>query len=182
MFGWDAIWTRRKQDRLGKLAEAIETAAGRDRALLAETERISMLRRKGASDLHALCSDFADALNQRLSLPLVVLDPPGYDSLRFDDNRANLFQFNLRGRLLQIEFEATEELSSTENYRTPYILEGAIRAFNQELLDHNIVDEKTIFYCPTGPETGQWQCFDGRTHRTIPLSQEFLIAELERIV
>ena len=52
---------------------------------------------------------------------------------------------NVRGRILQVAFEATVELVSTEDFRVPYTLHGSVRAFNQELLDKDIIEEQLIF-------------------------------------
>ncbi len=93
----------------------------------------------------------------------------------------NLFQINLRGRLLQLEFAATAELFESDDFRQPYILRGAIRRFNQELLDSNTVDEQLLFCCPTGTTT-RWYFFDPRTYRTGRVSEDYLIAELERLL
>ena len=39
-------------------------------------------------------------------------------------------------------FRATPELVSTEDFRVPYTLEGTVRAFNQELLDKDLIEEQ----------------------------------------
>jgi hypothetical protein len=166
---------------LSRLAEAIETSAARDRRRIHEAERIDHLRAAGAADLYSICRELVDSLNARLTEPAVVLDPPVYSSENFDDGRPNLFQIKLRGRLLQIAFAATPELISTEDFRCPYILSGAVRSFNQELLDRHVMEEQNIFYCLDGPG-GRWFFSDRRTYRNGRLSADFFARELARLL
>ncbi len=106
---------------------------------------------------------------------------PSLREENFNDSGVNLFQINLRGRLLQLEFAATAELFETDDFRRPYILRGSIRRFNQELLDSNTVDEQLLFCCPIGATT-PWYFFDPRTYRTGRVSEDYLVAELERLL
>jgi hypothetical protein len=139
------------------------------------------MRTEGAAGLHDICSRFVDALNGRLTEPALLLDPPDYSEGLYNDGGTNLFQINLRGRLLQIEFNATDELYSTEEFHRPYILQGSIRSFNQDLLDRNVLAEQTIFYCPRDGR-GQWFYFDCRTYRTGLITPDFLATEMQRLV
>ena len=41
---------------------------------------------------------------------------------------------------------ATAELVSTEEFRIPYTLAGSVRAFNQELLDQDLIEEQADFF------------------------------------
>lgn len=181
MFGLAARWKRNRPDRLTELARAIESLGERDRSLVDETAHVDRLRIKGATELYSICRAFIDALNSRLSRPSVILDPPDYSADHYNEGVPGLFQINLRGRLLQLKFEATEELYSRDDFRRPYVLYGAVRSFNQDLLDHGTVDEKAIFYCPEG-EDGRWYYFDARTYRTGELTQEFFITELQHLL
>ena len=131
--------------------------------------------------LHDICREFIEAVNHRLSLPALVLDPPEFAVEKFQDPGANLFQINLRGRLLVIEFKSTEEPLSTDDFRRPYILEGSIRAVNQDLLDHHQVSEKSLFFCPSGSH-GNWYFVDHRSYRTGRLSPDLLADELHRLL
>ena len=176
-----AIWKKRRPDRLTRLARAIEAIGEQDRRLIDESTRVDRLRTQGAIDLHAICRKFVSALNGKLSEPAVLLDPAEYMGGNYRDGHKNLFQINLRGRLLQIEFETTEELHSTEDFQRPYILRGAVRSFNQELLDRNTVDEQAIFYCPR-EDAAYWYYFDSRTYRSGRVGEDFLTAEMERLL
>jgi hypothetical protein len=181
LFGFPVRLKRNRPDRLSRLAEAIEAVGDQDRKLIEESARVDHLRSRGAIDLHGICRSFVDKVNARLSVATVLLDPPSLREDSFNDGGVNLFQINLRGRLLQIEFTATAELFEDDDFRRPYILRGSIRRFNQELLDSHTVDEQLLFCCPTGATTS-WYFFDPRTYRTGRVSEDYLITELERLL
>ena len=130
-------------------------------------------------DLYEICSGFVDALNRLVSSISVNLDPQSASSLS-EDGR-NIVQINVRGRILQVEFEATDELVSTEDFRIPYILKGVVRTFNQELLDRNLIREQLIFYTLEKDRT-MWRFFDARTYRSGAFDEEYLIDLLEQLI
>jgi hypothetical protein len=181
LFGLAAKWKRRRPDRLNRLAEAIEAIGERDRKLIEESTEVDHLRSRGAVDLYTMCRFFVDGVNARLSAPAILLDPASFGERNYNDGGPNLFQINLRGRLLQIEFEATGELYEADDFRRPYVLRGSVRSFNQDLLDHNGVDEQMIFYCPDN-NAARWYFFDGRTYRTGLLTEDYLVSEMERLL
>lgn len=181
MFGLAGNWKRRGPARLDRLAAAIEASGDRDRLQADENTRIDRLRAEGAAALHDLCRRFVEALNERLSSPSVILDPPIFGVAGFRDPGPNLFQINLRGRLMMIEFEATDEPLSTDDFRRPYILQGSIRGLNQDLLDRHLVSEKSLFFCLSGDQ-GQWHYVDARSYRSGRLNADILATELERLV
>lgn len=180
MFGLAAKWKRNRPDRLTRLARAIEAVAERDRKLVEEGAHVELLRARGAADLFKICRDFVDKVNRKLSDQAILLDPPSFPQGHFDDDN-NLFQINLRGRLLQIEFSATDELYENDDFKLPYVLRGTVRSFNQDLLEHNTVDEQLIFYCPNG-NGADWHYFDERTYRTGRVAEDYLITEMERVL
>lgn len=174
-------WKRRSQDRLDRLARAIEANAGRDLRLVEESSLVDKLREEGAADLYAICRSFVDELNRRLPEPALVLDPAQWVPENFHDSGPNLLQISLRGRLLQLEFEATDEAYSTEDFRQRYVLRGDVRSFNQNFLEHDTVDEQQIFDCPH--EAGaSWHFFDTRTYRTGLVTINHLASEMERLL
>ena len=128
-----------------------------------------------------MCGKFVRDLNDLLSTTELTLDPPAFEPDQFHDGSSNLFQIIVRGRILQIEFAVTENLISTENFRHPYVLEGAIRGFNQELLEHDAIEEELLFYC-VGRKTKGWTVFDARTYRTGQLDENYFATLLERLV
>jgi hypothetical protein len=181
LFGLAAKWKKRRPDRLGRLADAIEAIGERDRKLIEESTHVDHLRSRGAMELYGVCRSFVDRVNARLSAPAILLDPPSFVERNYNDGGPNLFQINLRGRLLQLEFEATDELYESDDFRRPYVLRGAVRSFNQDSLDNNGVDEQMIFYCPD-QNTVRWYFLDGRTYRTGLLTEDYLVSEMERLL
>jgi len=170
-----------RPDRLSRLAAAIEALGDRDQKLIDENRRVDRMRVEAAVELYSICRRFVDNLNAKLSQPAVLLSPGSFSGQSFDDNGPNLFQINLRGRLLQIEFSVTDEPYERDDFRIPYILRGAVRSFSQKFLEANSIDEQMIFYCPEGAR-GRWYFFDGRTYRSGELNEEFLATELEKLV
>lgn len=181
MFGLGVRWTRSRPSRLAKLAETIDSLVLEDERAIAEAHRVAASRRTGAEELYRLCAKFADDLNAMLKRTEVVLDPPEFSSTRYTDYGDTIFQIHVRGRILLLCFAAAPQLISTENFREPYILEGAIRSFNQDSLDRASLEEKSIFYC-TSPEGGTWHYFDPRTYQTGPLGEDYLVSSFEALV
>ena len=167
--------------RLKRLAESIEALAEKDEMLLRHAREMQALRRAAAGDLYAICADFVNSLNRLLSRCEVELDPRGFSDSAFQEHSLNLVQINARGRILQVSFSATAELVSTEDFRIPYTLEGTVRAFNQELLDKEIIEEQLIFYT-LEKEKRMWRFFDPRTYRSGPLDQDYLISLMEQLI
>jgi hypothetical protein len=172
---------RLPKNRLKKLAGAIEALAEKDSALVQKTQEIALLRRQAAVELHSICGHFVSQINQHLSSTQVQFDPPDYSHESFRDGGVNLLQINVRGRILQIEFASTLEMISTENFRVPHILEGSIRCFNQDFLEHAEIEEQFIFYCLERKQK-LWRFFDARTYRSGPFDQPYLISLMEQVV
>lgn len=169
------------QARLKRLAEHIETLGKKDEAVAAHAREIIELRSLAAAELHAICADFVRSLNQILAESVVRLDPDEYAGDGFHEDGANLFQINVRGRILQVEFKATPELVSTEEFRVPYTLEGTVRAFNQRLLEKDLIEEQMLFYTVESHRR-MWRFFDARTYRSGPFDREYLLTLMEEIV
>jgi hypothetical protein len=167
--------------RLKRLAESIDRLAEKDEELLHRTRQIAQLRRRAAAEMHTICAEFAISINRLLTQAQVVLDPPVYPPDSFDEMRKNLFQINANGRILQIEFGATTELTSTEEFRVPYTLEGSVRAFNQQFLEKDVIEEQLIFYT-LEKEKNWWRYFDARTYRSGPFEQDYLVSLMERLI
>jgi hypothetical protein len=176
-----AKWKRKRQDRLTHLARAIEAIGETDRKTIAESAEVEQMRQRGAMDLYRICSTFVNKVNSKLTEPAVLLDPPAFQESSFNDGGVNLFQINLRGRILQLEFAPTSELYEQDDFRHPYVLRGAVRSFNQDFLENHTVDEQMIFYCPRHAPAC-WFFFDGRTYRTGRVGEHYLVTELERLL
>jgi hypothetical protein len=173
--------TQPRDTRLKKLARAIENLAAKDEIVLRHAREMSALRRAAAADLHAICADFVNSVNRLLQHTEVQLDPRTYGQDQFRDDATTLIQINVRGRILQIGFRATPELVSTEDFRVPYTLEGTVRAFNQELLDKDLIEEQLIFFTLENHKR-MWRFFDARTYRSGPFDQEYLIGLMEQLL
>jgi hypothetical protein len=184
LFGLAGKWRRHSQDRLQRLAKSIEAIEERDRQMADESSQVDKLRDDGAAALYGLCREFVDNLNRRLPEPALLLDPPEWTRESFHESGPNLIQISLRGRLLQLEYEATDEPFCTEDFRYRYVLRGDVRSFNQNFLEHDTVDEQQIFYCPgnDGDEGASWHFFEVRTYRTGKVSLDYLASELERLL
>jgi len=168
-------------DRLRRLAAGIQALAAKDEQFLRRAHEITELRQRAAGDLYHVCSGFAASVNRLLSHPELTVDPPDYLPGSFNEDGTNLIQISVRGRILQIEFEATPELISTEDFRIPYTIEGAIRSFNQEWLERNTIMEQLIFYC-LEKNRHHWRYFDARTYRSGPLDQDYLVSLMELLI
>jgi hypothetical protein len=80
-----------------------------------------------------------------------------------------------------MEYETTGEFVSTEDFRVPYTLAGSVRAFNQELLDKNLIEEQLLFYT-IEKDRRMWRFFDPRTYRTAAFDQEYLVSLMEQLI
>ena len=173
--------TQVRDARLKRLAASIDALTEKDEAFLRRGREMAALRRAAAADLYAICADFVNSVNRLLPRNDVELDPPSYAEDAFQEDAPNLIQINVRGRILQVSFSATPGLVSTEDFRIPYTLEGSIRAFNQELLEKDIIEEQLLFYT-LETEKKMWRFFDARTYRSGPFDQEYLISLMEQLI
>ena len=172
---------KERDTRLKRLARSIDTLADRDQNLVDRAREIAALRGRAAGELHSICAEFVASLNRLLSREAVVLDPPVFGEEAFHEEGRNLIQINVRGRILQIEFGSTAELVSTEEFRIPYTMDGSVRAFNQELLEKDIIEEQLLYYT-LEKDRKWWRFFDARTHRSGPFDQEYLVSLMEQLI
>ena len=172
---------RLDQMRLRRLAESIDALADKDQDLLSYAREIAGLRRRAASELHSICAEFVLAVNRLLSRSEVTLDPPVFPEEAFHEEGVHLLQINSRGRILQIEFAATPELLSTEDFRVPYTIQGSVRAFNQQLLEKDLIEEQLVFYT-IEKHKQMWRFFDARTYRSGPFDQDYLVGLMEQLL
>jgi hypothetical protein len=156
--------------RMKRLAQSIEALAEKDEALLRMSRQMDQVRRTAACELHTICRDFVNSLNRLTSKVELVLD-----------EAINIIQINVRGRILQVAFGATQELVSTEDFRVPYTLSGSVRAFNQDLLNKELIEEQLVFYT-VEKSRNLWRYFDPRTYRSGTLDQEYLVSVMEQLI
>ncbi|HTQ56252.1 MAG TPA: hypothetical protein VMI94_17410 [Bryobacteraceae bacterium] len=170
-----------KNDRLRKLARSLDALASQDQTAIRRARELVSLRQQAARELHGICESFVQQLNGLLVETTVGLDPEQYPPDGFQDGGVNLFQINARGRILQLEFESTVQATSTENFRVPYILEGGVRSFNQQLLEKQVIEEQALFY--TIERTRNlWRFFDARTYRSGVVNTDYLTSLMEQLL
>jgi hypothetical protein len=167
--------------RLKKLAEGIAALAEKDELALERAREITATRNAASAEIYAICAEFVAGLNRLLPRADVMIDPAGSGGPHFRDDSLCLIQISVRGRILQIEYRATAELASTEEFRIPYTLAGSVRAFNQELLDKDLIEEQLIFFT-LEKHRRMWRFFDPRTYRSGPLDQEYLVSLMEQLI
>jgi len=173
--------SRPNDKRLERLALRIRSLAEKDERRLRRADEVEAVRRAAARQLHSVCADFVTEVNSLLDERAVLLDPSEYSEASYNDDSTNLLQINVHGRILQVAFAAPAELISTEDFRIPYVLEGSVRAFNQELLDKDLIEEQPLFY--TMERKGSmWRYFETRTYRSGPFDRDYLISVLEQIL
>jgi hypothetical protein len=170
-----------RDSRWKRLAARIDQLADKDERYLRHVNEIAATRVRAAVELYSICRSFVDSINQYIERGPVMLDPSDFSAEAFHEEAPNLFQINARGRLLQVEFQASAQLVSTEDFRVPYTLAGAVRAFNQELLDKDLIEEHLLFYT-IEPHRKMWRFFEPRTYRTGAFDHEYLVTVMERLV
>jgi hypothetical protein len=167
--------------RLQRLATRISQLAEKDERYLRHSREVAALRISAAAEVHAICRAFVDSVNHLLDRSELVLDPPEFSAAQFHEDAANLLQISVRGRILQVEFAATGELLSTEDFRVPYTLSGAVRAFNQQLLEKDLIEEHLLFYT-VEKQGNMWRFFDARTYHTGAFDRDYLISLMEQLI
>ena len=170
-----------REARLKRLAERIEKLKERDEVAIRYAQHIAGLRQDAAAKLHGLLAGLVENLNRLLTGCAVELDPARLTPTMLNDAVSSLFQINIRGRILQIQFAPTPELISSEEFRVPYTLAGSVRAFNQQMLDKDLIEEQLIFYTVEKGYHG-WRFFDGRTYRSGQVDQDYLISLIEQLL
>jgi hypothetical protein len=79
---------------------------------------------------------------------------------------------------MQITFEAPPQPVSTEKFLIPYILEGEVRTYNQEMLQRFEVRSRMIFFCVEA-DGARWRFFDWRTRGTGVVDRMLLASLME---
>lgn len=166
-----------EDDPIERLARQIDAALKSER-FPGSADEIARLRRQGACQLHAICSEFVASLNGKLSQTRIELSPPVYAPEMFRDGSVNLFQISAEGRTMQIVFQATNPLISTDKYLVPYILEGEIRTYNQAMLEHFEIRSQSLFHCIEDGNTF-WRFYDWRNPRNVDVDAKLLASLMQ---
>jgi hypothetical protein len=164
-----------------RLAQNIDALAEKDRGFLSMARQMEQVRRAAASEIYAICRDFVNSLNRLMAKGELMLDPEQFSDAAYREDAINLVQISVRGRILQVGYSATTELVSTEDFRVPYTLAGSVRAFNQELLAKELIDEQLVFYT-VEKDRRMWRYFDPRTYRSGTFDQEYLVSVMEELI
>jgi hypothetical protein len=181
LFGLVARWKRRP-DPLTRLARRLDHLAEHDEKAVEEMDRTEMDRRQGARTLHSICTEFTRHLNSAMTRTEMLLMPPQFEPETYREDAPNLIQMSLRGRIVQIQYEAPNQTIGTENFRYPYILQGTVNGFNQTLLDRDQIEEQLLFYSRAGGKRDfRWHYFEPRTYRTGLVNEHYLTALLGRL-
>lgn len=147
-----------------------------------EMSRADWARRQGARALHTICADFTRRLNSAMTRTEMQIMPVEFDPKMYREDAPNLIQMSLRGRIVQIQFEIPESTVGTEDFRHPYILQGAVNGFNQTLLERDLIEEQLLFYARAGNKAEfRWHYFEPRTYRTGLVNEEYLTRLLARL-
>ena len=164
-------------DAIVRLARQIDAARQSERFLVNPAE-VARLRRQGACHLYEVCAEFVSLLNTKLSHSALEIAPPAYTPEMFDELAVNIFQISSQGRAMQITFQATPQLYSTEKFRIPYILEGEVRTYNQKLLERFEVRSRDLFFC-IEEDGAVWRFFDWRGPRSAPVDRDLLVSLMQ---
>jgi hypothetical protein len=81
---------------------------------------------------------------------------------------------------MQVVFQTTRQLFSTDKYSVPYILEGEIRTYNQSMLDRFEIRNQSLFYC-IGDDRAFWRFYDWRNPRILPVDVDLLATLMQRL-
>ena len=168
-----------REDAVGRLARQIDAASKSERFSV-DAEAVRGLRRRGAAELHRVCAEFVSSVNRNLSEAAVELAPSGYSPETLRESGVNVMQISSQGRALQITFRSTHELFSTEKFLVPYVLEGELRGFNQQMLDRMEVRSQLVFFC-VNHEGAAWRFYDWRGPRSAPFDRDLLAGLMQRL-
>ncbi len=176
------------EDRFRRLGQKIEDLRRKDEAAAQRRQEIFHQRDLAARSLHEICRRFVERLNVYIQDDPLQLVPPEMPDDPDEESRQQ-FMLNVRGRMLLISLEAPPTLVSNENFRKPYILQGEVRFFNQELLDDARVEEHGLYFCPAegpkdggGRRIGLWMFWNGRNYKSGPVDEEYLASLLEQLM
>jgi hypothetical protein len=153
----------------------------KDNHALENAHAIQQKRGAAAVELHLIFKAFVASVNALATKASLVLDPEIFDEAMFIEADENFFQIHVRGRILLVTFGPPDENISTENFREPYILEGVVRCFNQELLEHESIEEHHVFYCMSGAALG-WRFSKPHTYQIGPVDETYLTSVFESLL
>lgn len=170
-----------RDERFQKLARRIEELRRKDEATLQRRQHISKRRGEAIRQLWEICGNFAQRLNSYIEEDRIQLSPGEAPEEFPEENQIQLL-LNVRGRILLLDIRGPSNLVSNDNFKKPYILEGEVRFFNQELLEDERVEEHGIFFCPGEGPDGAWLYWNGRSYKSGRVDETYLASLLEQIL
>jgi len=176
------------EDRIRRLARKIEDLRRKDESAAARRREIQRQRLEAARQLHCVCHTFVGKINELIKEDQMSLVPGEFSDETVEDCRWQ-YMLNVRGRVLLIDLEPPPSLVSTELFRKPYIMQGEVRFFNQELLDDSRVEEHGLFFCPgeggkdaNGRRLGAWLFWNGRSYKSGPVDDAYLAELMDQLM
>lgn len=166
-----------QDDAITRLARQIDATSRIERHTMDPTV-VADLRRRGASELHRICSEFVASVNHALADSMLELSPSEYAPEMFRESGPNLVQISSQGRQMQITFSASPQPVSTEKFLVPYVLEGEVRTYNQKMLERLEIRNQLLFFCIEAGEVS-WRYFDWRSARTGRVDRTLLVNLME---
>ena len=175
-------------DRIRRLARKIEDLRRKDDSANLRRKEIFKQRVEAAQRLHAVCRVFVEKIDGMIKEDQMTLVPDEFPVSTNEDCRLQ-YMLNVRGRVLLIDLEPPQQLISTELFRKPYILQGEVRFFNQELLGDSRVEEHGLFFCPNeglrdgdGRRRGEWLFWNGRSYKSGPADDSYLAELMDQLM
>jgi hypothetical protein len=169
------------EQRIARLAKQIGSEIRKEQHLLLTDVQVNELRRRAAVELYSICASVADSVNRLLTPAVIELAPPEYAPEMFRESGANLFQLNVQGRIVQLSFRSTQEKFSTQKFLVPYILEGEVQAYNQEMLERTQTRSQALFFC-LEQGRNRWHYFEWLHGRTGEFGSGQIVSLLEQLV
>ena len=168
-----------RDDAIARLAKQIDAARKSERFRV-NADEVAGLRRQGACQLHQVCAEFVTSLNSRLTDSALDLAPATYAPETFRESAANVIQISSQGRTMQLTFQATGPLFSTEKFPVPYVLDGEVRTFNQRMLERFEIRTYSLFFC-LNEDAAEWRFYDWRGPRSAAVDRDLLAGLMERL-
>lgn len=170
-----------REQRMKRLARKLDELPAKDELRMREARDLEVKQHKAGVELYALCRHLVDSLNAILHNLQLELTPEQFHADMLDGASGVIFQINASGRIVQLVLQSRETEISSEHFRMPYILRGAIRWFNQEYLERQEIQEHQFFYC-VDRIGGSWRFVDSRSRKVGALDQDYLLETLEQLL
>ncbi|MEZ5357102.1 MAG: hypothetical protein R2762_31055, partial [Bryobacteraceae bacterium] len=68
-----------------------------------------------------------------------------------------------------------------EELRLPYTLEGAVRWFNQDMLERDEIRDHLLYFCMDRSQWA-WRCYDSHSRKLEMIDENYLADRLEELL